>query len=74
MPQYVPGILKPSETSITANQVKALVLSCKYDGEGLMLITGTSFYTFLPDKSVEPLWDRAIKHYLDKKEVDYEEI
>ena len=39
-----------------------------------MLITGTSFYTFLPDKSVEPLWDRAIKHYLDKKEVDYEEI
>ena len=74
MPQYVPGILKPSETSITANQVKALVLSCKYDGEGLMLITGTSFHTFLPDKSVEPLWDRAIKHYLDKKEVDYEEI
>ncbi|HJC57773.1 MAG TPA: hypothetical protein H9700_10495 [Candidatus Eisenbergiella intestinipullorum] len=74
MPQYVSGILKPSETSVTADQVKALVLTCRYENGSLTLVTGTSFHTFLPDKSADVLWDRMMKVFLDKKEVDYEPL
>ena len=74
MPQFVSGVLKPSETSITDDQVKALVLTCRFEEGALTLITGTSFHTFLPDRSVEPLWDRTIKTFLTKKEIGFEEL
>lgn len=74
MPQYVPGVLKPSETSVTTEQVKALVLTCRYENGVLSLITGTSFHTFLPDKTVDTLWDKTMKRFLDKKEINYEQL
>ena len=74
MPQYVPGVLKPSETSVTPDQVRALVLTCRYENGKLTLLTGTSFHTFLPDKSADALWDRTVKAFLSQKEVDYEEL
>ena len=74
MPQYVPGVLKPSVTSVTPDQVRALVLTCRYENGKLTLLTGTSFHTFLPDKSADALWDRTVKAFLSQKEVDYEEL
>ena len=74
MPQYVPGILKPSETSITADQIKALVLTCRYENGTLTLLTGTSLHTFLPDKSADVLWDRTVRTFLDRREVAYDEL
>ena len=74
MPQYVPGILKPSETTVTADQVKALVLTCRYENGILTLLTGTSLHTFLPDKSADVLWDRTVKAFLNKREVGYDEL
>ena len=74
MPRYVPGILKPGETPVSPEQIKALVLTCKYDGGGLSLVTGTAFHTFLPDKTVDVLWDKAVKTFLSKKEIGFEEL
>ena len=74
MPQFVAGVLKPSETAITADQVKALVLTCRFEEGILTLITGTAFRTFLMDRSVEPLWDRTVKTFLNKKEIGFEEL
>ncbi len=74
MPRYVPGILTPAETSVTPEQVKALVLTCRYENGVLSLITGTSFHTFLADKTADVLWDKAMKRFLDKKEIDYEQL
>ena len=74
MPQFVAGVLKPSETAVTEDQVKALVLTCRFEEGTLTLITGTSFHTFLLDRSVEPLWDKMIKAFLNKKEIAYEEL
>ena len=72
MPQYVSGILDPAETTLTAEQIKALVLTCRYENGMLTLITGTSLHTFLPDKRADVLWDRAVKTFLDRREVDYD--
>lgn len=74
IPDYVPSILKSEDTAVTPQQIKALVLTIKYDGTTLTLITGTAFHTFIMDKSVDALWDNAIKKFLDKREINYEEL
>ena len=74
MPRFIPGILKAGETDITADQVKALVLTCKYDGSGLTLVTGTAFHTFIMDKSVDVLWDRTVRTFLTKKGIGFDEL
>jgi len=72
IPDYVPSILKGGDTGITPQQIKALVLTVRYDGTGLTLITGTSLHTFLPDKSADELWDKAMARFLDRREIEYQ--
>lgn len=67
MPEHVPSILAKGETDITPDQIKALVLTIKYDNTSLNLITGTSYHTFLLDKTPDQLWDRAFSKYYDTK-------
>lgn len=74
IPKYTEKILQDGDTSVTPQQIKALVLNIKYDGTDLMLVTGTAFHTFLMDKSPDILWDRAVKQFLSKKEIVYEEL
>lgn len=74
MPDYAASILKDGDTSITPQQIKAFVLTVRYDDTGLTLITGTSFHTFIMDKSADELWDKAMGRFLDKREIEYEQI
>lgn len=74
IPDYAASILKNGDTSVTPQQIKALVLTVKYDGTVLTLITGTSFNTFIMDKTVDVLWDNAIRQFLDKRGINYEEL
>ena len=72
IPDYVPSILKDGDTGITPQQIKAFVLTIKYDETGLTLVTGTSFHTFLRDNSADELWDKAMGRFLDKREIEYD--
>lgn len=74
IPDYSASILKNSDSGITPQQIKALVLTVKYDGTNLTLVTGTSFHTFIMDKTVDELWDAAMRKFLDKREVGYEAL
>ena len=74
IPDYLASILKEQDTTVTPQQIKALVLTVKYDGTTLTLVTGTAFHTFIMDKSVDVLWDNAVKGFLDKREINYEEL
>ena len=74
VPDYLTSIIKDQDTTVTPQQIKALVLTVKYDGTTLTLITGTAFHTFIMDKSVDVLWDNAVKEFLDKREINYEEL
>ena len=71
---FYSGDPEGGETDITADQVKALVLTCKYDGSGLTLVTGTAFHTFIMDKSVDVLWDRTVRTFLTKKGIGFDEL
>lgn len=73
-PEYIEGILKHEDTLLTSNDIKALIITLKYDGDRLLLITGTSLRTFIPDKSIDQYWDNAIRRFLSKKELSFEEL
>lgn len=74
MPEHTASILSGNASSVTPEQVRAFVLTIKYDGEKALLLTGTSLHTFLPSKEPDMLWDTALKKYLSKQEIAYEEL
>lgn len=74
MPDYMASILNGSDSSIAPKQVKAFVLNIKYDGTDLTLVTGTALYTFLMYKTPDLLWDQAVRQFLSKKEIAFEEL
>lgn len=74
IPDYIEGILKNEDTLLTLNDIKSLILTLKYDGTHLTLVTGTSLKTFIPDKSLDSCWDRAIRRFLSKRGLNYEEL
>ena len=73
-PEAVEQILKTVDTSVASSDIKAFVLNIKYDGSMLTCITATAFYTFLPDKTPDKLWDEYIERFLTEKAISFEEI
>ena len=73
-PEYIEGILKNEDTLLKSDDIKSLILTLKFDGSRLILVTGTSLKTFIPDKSIEQYWDNAVKRFLSKKELVFEEL
>lgn len=71
-PESTSSILKKSERSITLQQLKAYVLTIKYDGTALTLVTGSAFHTFVMDKTVDLLWDNTLKEFLAAQEISFE--
>ena len=71
IPDYIPGVLKGLDTSIALEQIKALVLTVRYDGNSLTLISGTAYTTFIMDKSLDTHWDKTMRQFLTKKEITF---
>ncbi|MBO5473008.1 MAG: hypothetical protein J6A08_04380 [Lachnospiraceae bacterium] len=74
MPEYTASVLHKGDTAISPQQIRAFVLNIKYDGAVLTLVTGTALHTFLPDKTPDSLWDQAVRQFLTKREIAYEEL
>ncbi len=74
IPDHVAAILEKGDTAVTPQEVRAFVLNIKYDGATLILVTGTSFHTFLMDKTPDTLWDNTVKKFLAKREISYEQL
>lgn len=53
------------------SNIKAFVLTIKYDGSFLSCTTGASYHTFTLDKSADTLWDKAFTQFLEKKEIGF---
>ena len=67
-------ILEEGGAKNLTQSLKAFVVTIKYDANGLMLTTGTSFSTFLLDKTPDQLWDQAFRRFLTEKEIAFEEV
>ena len=57
-----------------AKILKAFVVTLKYDSNGLLLTTGTSFSTFLMDRTPDLIWDQAFRKFLVDKGIEFEEV
>ena len=67
-------ILEKGGAASFGSSLKAFVVTIKYDANGLMLTTGTSFSTFVMDKTPDLLWDQAFRSFLSKRDISFEEI
>lgn len=72
-PELIDQILQGNDSDVSLSDIKAFVLNIKYDGSMLTCITATAFYTFLPDKTPDKLWDDYFTRFLSEKEITYEE-
>ena len=73
-PEDVYTLLEESDALEFADILKAFVVTIKYDINGLRLTTGTSFSTFVMDKSADVLWDKAFREFLASQGIEFEEI
>lgn len=73
-PEKALALLEKEGCEIDLSQLKALVLTIRYDGSKAVLTTGTAFHTFVLSKEPDAIWDRALKKFLDGKGISYEEL
>ncbi len=62
------------KTSADFRQIKAFVLTIRYDGSKAVLATGTSCHTFVMSREADHVWDNALCRYLDDKGIGYEKL
>ena len=71
-PEIASKLLATGASNVPADQIKALVLTIKYDGESAVLTTGTAFHTFVMSKEPDTIWDKGFTQFLDRENIPYE--
>ncbi len=71
-PQNVGKLLAAAGCSVSSEQVKALVLTIKYDGSHTVLTTGSAYHTFIMSKELDEIWDKALMQFLSRKGIAFE--
>lgn len=71
---YMQKLLASPDFTADPSLVKSLILTFRYENMTLTCLTGTAFTTFVPDKSLDTLWDRAIRKSLDHMQIGFEEM
>lgn len=74
MPEHVTSTLEKAGISSSNSLIKSFVITIKFDNTGLSITTGTSFQSFVLDKTPDLLWDTTIKKFLTSKEIDFEQL
>lgn len=72
-PQYFDGILKNADITVARSDIRAMLLNIRFEKNRLFIVTATSLVTFLPDKSLDPVWDESMRRFLNKNEISFEE-
>lgn len=71
-PETVSKLLATGGCLVPPEQIKALVLTIKYDGIQAVLTTGSAYHTFVMSKEPDTIWDKALQQFLTKQEITYE--
>lgn len=72
-PNSLKHFLTGKNISFPVEQVNGLYMNLRYEDQVLMCITGTSVDGFTLDKSLEREWDEAVRQFLKKQDVGFEE-
>lgn len=71
-PDKMEAMMAKEQLSAKDSQLKSLVLTIRYDGSKALLTTGSSYQTFVMDKTADVVWDRQLSKYLTMKGIAYE--
>ena len=71
-PEKATALLDRQTDPVSSDNLKAMVLTLRYDGTKAVLTTGTSYHTFVMDKEPDLIWDRTLLKYLSQKGINYE--
>ena len=55
--RYMERLKNNSEAAFHLEQTKALTVNIRYEGGSLKCVTGTSYHTFVMDKTIDNIWD-----------------
>ena len=72
--QDIEQLLIDSGAKISRQEISGAYFNIKYQAGELVIITGTSFYTFVLDKAFERMVDSYAKEFLREKEIAAEEL
>ncbi len=59
--------------TVPYEQVSTLVFTIRYMDSMCRIITGSSYRTFLPDKTLDKLWDDYFRQFLTMHQISFEE-
>ena len=65
-------LIEQKELGLNPADVQGLYLNIRYDGTHLTCVTGTSFKSFMMDKTLEREWDEMVKKFFLRKEIAFE--
>lgn len=71
---YMGKLLQKHQLTPEALQLKALILTIRYDGTNLVCTTGTAYHTFVMDKTADIIWDQALKASFQSMGISFEEL
>ena len=72
-PDQIEALLQRADLPYRSGDIKGLYLNFRFDGTRLLCTTGTSFHTFVLDKSLEHLWDGTVMKLFASKGLEFEE-
>lgn len=72
-PKNIERLIRQSVPTVRPEDVQGLYLNLHFDGTHLTCVTGTSFRTFLLDKSLEHIWDEMVQKLFHQKGIVFEQ-
>ena len=72
-PDQIEALLQRADLPYRSGDIKGLYLNFRFYGTRPLCTTGTSFHTFVQDKSLEHLWDGTVMKLFASKGLEFEE-
>ena len=73
-PELMENMLQKEGDSELLSSVGAFVLTVRYRDNEASLLTGISMKSFTMNKNADILWDKAVKRFLQAKEISFEPL
>ncbi len=72
--ETVAQIAATPDCGVAADMIRSLMLSIRFENGRASCVTGSSYTTFIMDKSAEKLWDAYVRGELARLGIDFEEL
>lgn len=71
-PENIARVAGQALPGIRPDEIRGMYLNFHFDGTGLTCVTGTSFKTFTPDKSLDHVWDEMVRKFFRQHGIPFE--